>query len=170
MKNKTLYISLLVIISLLIAAVPVQAICPVCTVAVLGGVGLSRYLGVDDLITGLWVGAVTVSMIMWTIEYLNRKKIKFFGRKILILVLYYAMIIWPLFHYNFVGHTLGKIMGVDKLLVGMGLGSIFFYAGAYYYEQLKADNNGKAHFPFEKVVVPLGPLIILSIAFYFLTK
>ncbi|HRZ29924.1 MAG TPA: hypothetical protein P5052_04275 [Candidatus Paceibacterota bacterium] len=30
-----------------------QAVCPVCTVAIASGVGLCRYLGIDDLISGL---------------------------------------------------------------------------------------------------------------------
>jgi hypothetical protein len=35
---------------------------------------------------------------------------------------------------------------------------------------LKQKNGGKAHFPFEKVVLPVAPLIILSVIFYFVTK
>jgi len=170
MKKKVLYTSILSIIVFLISVIPAQAVCPVCTAAVLGGVGLSRYLGVDDLIIGLWVGGLTVSMIIWTINYLNRKKIKFYGRKILVFALYYAMIIWPLEYYNFVGHPLNKIFGVDKLILGIIIGSIFFYAGAYYYDHMKAENGGKAHFPFEKILVPVGPLLILSLAFFFLTR
>ena len=38
-------------------AIPAKAICPVCTVAVGAGIGLSRWLGIDDSITGLWIGA-----------------------------------------------------------------------------------------------------------------
>jgi len=34
----------------------VFAVCPVCTVAAGAGVGLSRWLGIDDIIIGLWVG------------------------------------------------------------------------------------------------------------------
>jgi hypothetical protein len=33
-------------------------VCPVCTIAVAGGVGLCRYLGIDDLISGSWIGAL----------------------------------------------------------------------------------------------------------------
>lgn len=170
MKNKYLLFFVLIILTIFLSTASAQAVCPVCTAAVLGGVGLSRYLGVDDLIIGLWVGGLTVSMILWTINYLNRKKIKFFGRKILIFIIYYTSIIWPLEHYNFVGHPLNKLAGYDKLLLGIALGSIFFYAGVFYYQYLKKQNGGKAHFPFEKIVVPVGPLIILSVAFYFVTK
>jgi hypothetical protein len=147
-----------------------KAVCPVCTAAVLGGVGLSRYLGVDDLIIGLWIGALTVSMIMWTINYLDRKKIKFYGRKILIFLSYYALIVWPLYYYNFVGHPINRLFGIDKLILGIIIGSIIFYLGAWYYQVLKSGNGGKAHFPFEKIVIPVGPLIVLSLALYFIVK
>jgi hypothetical protein len=37
-------------------------VCPVCTIAVAGGVGLCRYLGIDDLISGAWIGALLFSL------------------------------------------------------------------------------------------------------------
>ena len=49
------------------------AICPICTLAVGAGVGLSRWLGVDDTVTGLWIGGLTVSMILWTIFWADKK-------------------------------------------------------------------------------------------------
>jgi hypothetical protein len=30
-----------------------KAVCPVCTIAIASGVGLCRYLGIDDLVSGL---------------------------------------------------------------------------------------------------------------------
>jgi hypothetical protein len=46
---------LLLLASIVVGIVPnfVLAQCPVCTVAIGVGVGLCRYLGIDDLITGL---------------------------------------------------------------------------------------------------------------------
>jgi hypothetical protein len=35
-----------------------SAICPLCTIAVGAGVGLSRWIGVDDAVTGLWIGGL----------------------------------------------------------------------------------------------------------------
>ena len=36
--------------------------CPVCAVAVGVGLGLSRWLKIDDAISGLWIGALIVSL------------------------------------------------------------------------------------------------------------
>lgn len=152
----------------------VYAICPVCTVAVGAGLGLAEYLHIDDSISGLWIGALTVSMIMWTINWLNGRKIKFLGRRPLVFLGYYALIVIPLYlqfkHKGVLGHFNHQLWGVDKLFLGIGVGSLLFFLGAKVYLYLKARNNGRAHFPFEKIVLAVMPLVIMSLVFYFLTK
>ena len=147
-----------------------QAVCPICTVAVGAGVGLSRWLGIDDTITGLWIGGLTVSMIMWTIDWLDRKNIYFKEKKIIVAVVYCLLIVAPLYWMDIIGHPFNKILGIDKLFLGIVFGSIVFWSGASWYFYLKAKNNGHAYFPFQKVVMPVCPLAILSFIFYFLTK
>jgi hypothetical protein len=166
--KKILLVALLVVAVLLIGAQETRAVCPICTVAVIGGVGLSQYLGIDDTITGLWIGGLAVSLIFWTVDWLNQKKIHFFSRNLLIVLGYYAMIVLPLWFSGILNHPLNKIWGFDKLLLGMFFGSLGFLLGAALYPVLKKANNGKPHFPFEKVVLPIIPLVILSLIFYFI--
>ncbi len=147
----------------------VQAFCPVCTVAVAGGVGLSRYFGVDDIITGLWIGALLVALTIWTLEWLKKKNVRFWGEKTLTTIIYYAMVALPLYWNDIIGHPLNKIWGVDKLMLGIFIGSIFFFVGGIAHFRLK-DARGKVLFPFQKVVFAITPLIILSGIFYFLTR
>lgn len=147
------------------------AVCPVCTVAAGAGVGLSRWLGIDDIITGLWVGGLTASIIMWSLNWLNKNNINFKGRTTIITLAYYLFLICPLYVAGIMGHPLNVfVFGIDKLLFGIILGSSGFWLGATYYDYLKEKNKGHAYFPFQKVVMPILPLIILSILFYFLTK
>lgn len=161
---------ILTVVGLFLAA-PAKAVCPICTVAVGAGLGLSRYFGIDDTVSGLWVGGITASLTFWTIDWLNRKKYWLFkGRDWLIALAYYALVVLPLVWTDMVGHPLNKLWGVDKLLLGIIAGTVFFTGGHYLYEYLKKKNNGHAHFPFEKVALPLTPLIILSAVFYYLTK
>lgn len=146
------------------------AVCPVCTIAVGAGVGLSRWFGIDDIITGLWIGGLTVSMIMWTISLLNKKKIIFKGRRIILVIGYYFLIVLPLYTTGIMGHPFNKIWGVDKLLLGIFLGSTSFFMGGLWYIRMKNKNDGRAYFPFQKALMPVLPLVVLSILFYFLTK
>ena len=148
------------------------AVCPICTIAVGAGVGLSRWLGIDDAITGLWVGGLTVSMIAWTESWLEKKNILFKGRIFVNVLVYYALIVIPLYYSGIIGNPLNTLCacGLDKLLFGIIAGSIAFWFGASWYFYLKEKNNGHAYFPFQKVVMPISPLIILSIIFYFLIK
>jgi hypothetical protein len=147
-----------------------QAICPICTIAVGAGIGLAQWLGIDDTITGLWVGGFTVSISIWTITWLSKKNIRFLGRKPLIFICYYALVLIPLYMKKIIGHPLNTLWGYDKLLLGIIIGSIAFAAGAIIYQIMKKKNANHAYFPFQKVLMPLAPLIILSIIFCFITR
>lgn len=149
-----------------------KAVCPICTLAVSAGVGLSRFLGIDDSITGLWIGGLTVSIITWTESWFDRKKIHFQGRAIVITVGYYLLIVVPLYFTGLIANPANTIYStwLDKLLLGIITGSFGFWAAAEWYYYLKEKNNGRAYFPFQKVVMPISPLVILSVIFYFLTK
>jgi hypothetical protein len=148
------------------------AVCPICTIAVSAGMGLSRWLGIDDSITGLWIGGLTVSMIIWTESWLDKKNINFKGRIYANIAGYYALIIIPLYYSKIIGSPLNTLCacGLDKLLFGIIFGSVAFWFGASWYFYLKEKNDGHAYFPFQKVVMPISPLIIFSLVFYFLTK
>lgn len=146
------------------------AICPVCTIAVGIGIGFSRWLGIDDTITGLWVGGLVVSLIMWTIFWFDKKEIYFKGRIIITSLCYYFILVVPLYYMGIIGHPLNKLWGVDKIVLGTIIGSIAFFLGGIGYFYLKKHNNNRAYFPFQKVVMPVAPLIILSMIFYFITK
>ncbi len=147
-----------------------HAICPVCTVAVGFGIGLSRWLGIDDTISGIWVGALAVSISAWSINVLRKRNIKFFGMPFVTYVVWYAMIIIPLWYYDIIGHPLNSIWGIDKLIIGIIAGTIVFALAVFLYEYLKKKNNGRAHFPFQKVVIPIVVLGITSGIFYFITR
>ena len=156
----------------LLMAKQALAVCPICTIAVGVGVGLSRWLGIDDSITGLWIGGLTVSMITWTISWFDKKNIQFKGRIFVTILSYYLLIVIPLYFMGIMGNPLNTICscGLDKLIIGIIVGSFGFWFGAEWYFHLKEKNGGHAYFPFQKVVMPISPLIIMSFIFYFLTK
>lgn len=154
----------------MIPTTSVQAFCPVCTVAAAGGLGLARWFGIDDTVSSLWLGALTVAISVWTFEWLEKKKWTFPYYRLVTTAAYYALLVAPLYFYDLIGHPLNKFLGVDKILVGVIFGSIFFYGAGSLYQWMKKNNHNKPHFPYEKVVLPVGTIVILSILFYFLTK
>lgn len=173
MENRTKKIGIFSLLSLAgLAALPAQAICPVCTVLVTGGVGLSRYLGVDDAVSGLWVGGLTVSVIVWTLEWMERKKIDFKGKQLAVAAGYYALVLGSFYYANLISDPIRTICSctTDKLFLGIVVGSLAFWMGASWYYYLKEKNGSKAYFPFQKVAMPLFPLVVLSIYFYLITK
>lgn len=189
--------TLLIIVSSLFTAVPLaHAVCPVCTVAVGAGLGLAEYLGIDDLISGLWIGALIVSISLWTISWLQKKKIKnstlknekfdleefralekaqeeeteFWKRQlhnIFIFLIYYAVIIIPLYWKGYIGRPFNKFCGVDKLLFGIVLGSILFAAGVIFHNYIRKRNNNRSYFKGQKIVFSIIPIVITSIILYF---
>jgi hypothetical protein len=171
MKKLSIYFLSVFIISFFFAK-SVLAVCPICTVIVGTGVGFSRFLGIDDLITGLWIGGLLVSMIIWTESWLEKKKICFKGRIFVNSAIYYTLTIVPLYFSGIIGNPINTLCfcGIDKLLFSIIAGSISFWLGASWYFYLKEKNNGHAYFPFQKVVMPILPIVILSIIYYFFTK
>jgi hypothetical protein len=69
-----------------------------------------------------------------------------------------------------VGHPANALAfyGLDRLIFGAICGAITFWFGGTWYEYLKEKNNNHAYFPFQKVVMPILPLIIMSFIFYYL--
>jgi len=144
--------------------------CPICIIAVTAGVGLSRWLGIDDTISGVWIGALTVAISMWTVNWLKKKHLAFKWMDVVVLLAYYAMVIIPMEWTGLMGHSQNRLWGIDKIMFGFLIGSIALTAGVAWYDDAKKKNNGKAHFPFEKVVAPIAPLILFSLIFYLLTR
>jgi len=146
------------------------AICPVCTIAVGVGIGFSRWLGIDDTITGLWLGGLVVSLIIWTLFWFDKRNIRFKGRILMTTIAYYLIMVVPLYYMGIIGHPLNKLWGMDKIILGTMIGSVAFFLGSMSYFYLKKRNNNHAYFPFQKVVMPIAPLLVLSFIFYFITR
>lgn len=170
----------LIFIITLLSVKKVLAVCPVCTVAVGAGVGLAQYLGIDDTISGIWIGALTVSMALWTISWYCKKypaspkglaEANFKTRWIVPVsfVSYYALVVLPLFFMKSIFHPFNNLLGINKLILGIIVGSIIFLLSTRLYDYMKIK-NGKAHFPFEKVVIPIFSLSLASFIFYLITR
>ena len=159
--KKLLSAALLSALSMLFVNIA-HAVCPVCTIAVGAGLEGARLLGVDDLITGIWAGGLTLSVVFWTANFMHRKGVQSAGWYLLNIVGYYTLLfmIYLLPGVNFGADT---IFGIDKLFLGILSGTIAFWIGAKWYHKIKRQNGGKPWFKFQKVIWPFGMLLILSL-------
>lgn len=145
--------------------------CPVCTVTVIAGLGISRLLGIDDLITSIWIGGFILSFSFITINWIDKKwpKLSINKYQFPIIVLMYLLVLVPLKLNGSIGIAQNAFWGIDKILLGTVVGSVFFLIGIFADKKERVVRK-KVLFPFQKVVFPVLGLIISSIVFYFLLK
>lgn len=148
----------------------VSAVCPLCTVALAGGLEITRILGVDDTIAGLWIGGLIVSFSLWLADWLSKKKLFQNGwREFVSLVLFYLLTLPFLFWSKMIGIPGNKFLGVDKIIFGLILGSLVFGFGVIFERYLKKINGGKVIIYYQKVLIPLFLLTIASLVLFLVT-
>lgn len=143
---------------------PADAVCPVCTVAIGGGLLLSHYLGIDDLIVGIWIGGLILALGLWLGK--SFKLLRFKGKEWFWAVFFWITTIWGLKLAGFIGHPTCKIHGHDKLLTGIIAGSIAFLISLGFDKLMRRMNKqqpGKAFFPYQKVILPLIWLLLATV-------
>lgn len=145
--------------------------CPVCTVATIAGLEISRYLGIDDVITSIWIGGLILSSSFWLISWLKSKWPKLHADKYYIhsALFVYLIVLVPLKLNGSIGIYGNSLWGIDKILLGVIVGSIAFLIGIWA-DKYERKVRTRILFPFQKVVFPIVGLIISSLVFYFLTK
>jgi hypothetical protein len=152
----------------LILPPPVWAICPVCTIAVAGGLGLSRYLGIDDSVSGIWLGGLILSSSLWFSNWLNQKNINFKFQKLSITAATYTLIFIPLWYAKVIGHPFNTLLGIDKLIFGSAVGILAFLLANFLDRKARAI-RGRQFFNYQKVVFPVFTLLIISLVFFLVT-
>ena len=151
-------------------ALPVKAVCPVCTVAAVAGVGLSRWLGIDDLITGVWIGGLTVSLIVWTLDWFSKKRINFKLKTASAWIAYYSLVLGSLHFTGILWHPENQFFRIDKIIFGTAVGTLVLLSAIRLHRFLKKNNGDKSYFPYQKVALPVSALLITSIIFFLMLK
>lgn len=134
--------------------------CPVCTVTVVAGLGISRWLGIDDLLTSIWIGAFILSFSYVFHNWMVKKwpALQSAYSLPITIILMYALALLPLI----------KSPTIDRILYGTTLGSVVFLLGVYA-DKLQRKRYEKIFFPYQKVVFPVVALILASVVMYFVT-
>ena len=150
-----------------------NAVCPVCTIAIGAGLEGMRMLGVKDILTGIWAGGLTLSLIGWTANYMRKHNVKNPVGYLLSAVIYIALVAGV--YFVPVGNPIVKwwdncMWGIDQVLVGLLVGSVTFVLMELWYAHIKKNNGGHAQFPFQKVVMPFAGLLVMTGVFWAIIK
>ena len=148
----------------LITKVFANPACAVCTVAVGASLEVARRYGVDDAVVGVWAGAMLALLGYWLILWFEKKNWNFIGRDLWLMVLSVGSIGFMYVNMPYQAKVIG-IFYMDPLLFSTVLGALTFIYVSKFYQWMKAKNDGHAHFPFEKVVLPVLALALLSVYF-----
>ena len=166
----------LLLISLLglIAILPgVMAHCPLCTGATIIGVGITRSLGWDDSIVGVFVGAMIISSALWMNNILKKRNIG--GNALLrITSITIATLVLTFLTFYYAGlFGLGntyRIFGIEKIVFGAISGSLVSIMGFAASNKIKAKNDGKAVFGYQTMIITFAGLILNALVFWIIFK
>lgn len=159
----------LITILLLSSIEQAQAVCPICTVAVAGGLGISRWIGIDDLVMGIWIGGLILSSGFWMADWASKKSWRIPYPKILSILLMVLFVVPPLYMAKMIGLPGNTLWAIDKILLGTAVGSGLFYAGMKLDKWLRTNNEGKVYIYYQKVIAPVFFLTIGSVIFFLIT-
>jgi hypothetical protein len=141
--------------------------CIVCTAAVGASLTIARKLGIGDNIVGLWAGALFAILGYWLIKWFDKKNWNFPFRNFILMTLSVGMI--GFMYISDMTYTPQPIFvfWLDPFLFSSILGAIVLILSSKLYDWMKTKNGGKAHFPFEKVVLPVLALALVSLYLYY---
>ena len=162
----TIFLSLAILLVLTSSAYANPA-CAVCTVAVGASLEIARQLGVDDSVVGVWAGAFLALLGYWLILWFDKKNWNFPGRDLLLMAVSLSSIGFLYVAQVTYSPEVILIFYIDPFLFSTILGALTFIYVSKFYQWMKAKNGGHAHFPFEKVVLPVAALALLSVLFYY---
>ena len=141
--------------------------CAVCTVAVGAFLEIARRAGVDESVVGVWAGAMLALMGYWLIIWFDKKNWRFYGRDFILIASSVAMIGFMYIKEIEYNPTDILVFWIDPFLFSVILGALGLIYSSAFYQWMKKRNGGHAHYPFEKVVVPVLALVLLSVLFYY---
>lgn len=142
--------------------------CAVCTVAVGASLEIARRMGVDDGVVGVWAGAFLLLLGYWTLKWMDKKGWHFTGRDFIVLASSVAMILFMYISHLVYTPKAILFFWVDPFLFATVCGALVLHYSSAFYQWMKRKNGGHAHFPFEKVFVPVAALALTSWYFSYL--
>jgi len=117
---------------------------PICAIGIASGLGISSWLGINDITLGLWIGALILSLSIQFNIFLA-KKLSFLP----ILI-------------NLDKYTSCIICGFPEVICGSILGILTLFLVDKLNLFIIDKHNKKVYFYYQKVIIPVISLIIVS--------
>jgi H+/Cl- antiporter ClcA len=162
---KKLLLSFIILLSSTSKALANPA-CALCTIAVGASLEIARRWGVDDCVVGVWAGAMLALIGYWMIIWFDKKNWHFKGRDFILIASSVAMIGAMYIKHMPYNPTNVLIFWIDPFLFSVILGALGLVYSSVFYQWMKA-RRGRANYPFEKVILPVMALVLLSAVFYY---
>ena len=124
------------------------------------------------MVSGIWAGALVISVSFWFCNWLKKKNYKFLRTIKEKYLIYLSIIFWVVFTYvplwktGIIGHPFNVIWGIDKLIFGSVIGAGVFLLALYTDRKIRKI-KGKQLISFQKVIIPISFLVIASLLMYF---
>nr|MBI4156615.1 hypothetical protein [Candidatus Woesearchaeota archaeon] len=161
-----------VLLFLFLLANKASAHCPLCTVGIAAAAGGAAWLGVSQIIIGLFTGALAVSMGYWISRMIKKTYIPF--QKTIIILLSFITTIVPLlnvmegFYPAYIsivgsyGSLLNRTYLINAFLTGSLIGAIIVSISPYLSNFITRLRKNKT-LPFQTTALTLSLLIMTSI-------
>ena len=138
---------------------------PLCAIGIAGGLGLSKLLGINDITLGFWIGALILSFSVQFNKFLIKKGKAFPLSFWLVFLLTWTLSVGPVWNKLGWGDS-SCFYGLPRIIVGSFLGMfILFFSDWLDSIILKKFHRDKVYFPYQRVIIPLVALIIISAIF-----
>lgn len=146
----------------------VYAQCPVCIVTVGGGLLIAKKLGIDNLLTALWISGLNTALSFWFASFIKKPKILknplIWTAIMFVTTLVYLSTTKQMFHKN------DTFLHIDKVLTGLVAGTGMWLVGIAADKLVRKYNGGKVLFFYQKVIIPLFFLLATTGLFAILIK
>jgi hypothetical protein len=145
----------------------VYAQCPVCIVTVGGGMLLAQKLHIDAFLIALWISGLNTAISFWLATKFKNKILK---NPIILSLIMISLTLFYFISTNQTGSPSSKILGLDKTIFGQITGLFIWLLGIFIDRKSRKLNGDKILFPYQKVVFPVGILIIFTLLFKLIFK
>ena len=134
---------------------------PICAIGIASGLAISRWLGIDDLTLGLWIGALILSFSIQFDIFLSKKGKSFPLSFWAIFLGTSALSFLPILK-TITSDPSCNILGFPRVICGSVLGALMLFLVDKVNLFVIDKHNKKVYFYYQKAIIPIIALIIIS--------